>query len=122
MSWAIQLVIALAIFAGGMGAGIKYHSGLIAERDLTSEHERVKLQEKRIEHVDAAAVAFESDKAKIRTEYLTITKEIERVVQNPVYRNVCFDPSGVQLVNAAISPTIPAGEPTPAVPGPVAAD
>lgn len=37
MSWAIQLVIALAVFAGGMASGIKYHVGVVAQRDLKAE-------------------------------------------------------------------------------------
>jgi len=36
MSWAIQLVIALAIFAGGTATGIKYHVGVVAQRELAA--------------------------------------------------------------------------------------
>ena len=37
MSWALQLVLALAIFAGGGAAGIKWHAGVDAQRELAAE-------------------------------------------------------------------------------------
>ncbi len=40
MSWAIQLAIALAIFAGGTATGIKYHVGVVAQRELAAERLR----------------------------------------------------------------------------------
>ncbi len=36
MSWALQLVLAVCIFAGGTATGIKYHAGVIAQRDLAA--------------------------------------------------------------------------------------
>ncbi|MDB5777904.1 MAG: hypothetical protein JWP93_269 [Polaromonas sp.] len=37
MSWALQLVLALAIFASGGAAGIKWHTGVDAQRELAAE-------------------------------------------------------------------------------------
>lgn len=37
MSLPLQLVIAVAIFLGGMASGIKYHVGVVAQRDLAAE-------------------------------------------------------------------------------------
>jgi hypothetical protein len=122
MSWGLQLVIALAIFAGGGAAGIKYHVGVIAQRDLAAQGATAKELHRKTERIDVASVGHETDKAKIRTEFLTITEEVERVVEKPVYRDICFDDDGLRLITRAIGRGAPPGEPSPAVPGSAATD
>lgn len=59
----------------------------------------------------------ENEKAKII--YRTITREVDKIVERPVYRNVCFDAAGLSSVNAALAGALtPAGEPDSRVPGP----
>ena len=66
---------------------------------------------------NTAAVAHESDKVRIETEYRDVIKEVQRVVEKPVYRNVCLDPDGVSALNAAIARAYgDPGEPGNAVP------
>lgn len=117
MSWAMQLVIALAIFAGGLATGIKWHAGqdAIAENKARIEADRDRLR--RLDRHDAAATGHEADKAALRTEFLTITQEVERVTERPVYRDMCFDADGVRLVNAAAGAAPAASQPARAVPG-----
>lgn len=64
---------------------------------------------------DSAAAAHEADKARHRVEFQTIYSEVERVVEKPIYRNVCLDPDGLRALDAAIRGTA-AGEPAAAVP------
>lgn len=113
----LKLAICAAIFLAGAAGGIKFQSGLIAQRDLAANEAQAKATARRVDRIDNAAVAFESDKAKIRTEFLTITKEVERVIQNPVYRDVCLDADGLRIVNASINPATPASQPAPALSG-----
>ncbi len=40
MTWPLQLVLALTIFAAGGAAGIKYHAGVDARRELTAKELR----------------------------------------------------------------------------------
>ena len=56
---------------------------------------------------DAAAKGLEVRNAKARVIYRTITQAVDRIVEKPVYRNVCLDARGVCLGNAAISGTDP---------------
>jgi len=53
MSWALQLVLAIAIFVGGMAAGIKYHVGVVAQRDLAAARlvESDKIQQRKFSDV-----------------------------------------------------------------------
>lgn len=58
----------------------------------------------------------------IRTEAQIIYREVPRVVEKPVYRNVCIDPDGLRLISRAIRGSGGAGQPAPAVPGVAGAD
>lgn len=116
MSWALQLVLALVIFAGGMGAGIKYHVGVVAQRQVAAQLAEKKEHARKLDRADKAAAGHERDKEQIRTEFLTITQEVEHVVEKPVYRDMCFDDDGLRLIGAAIGRRPAASEPAPALP------
>lgn len=66
---------------------------------------------------DKAAEAHEVEKVKIRTEVQQIFTEVERVVEKPVYRNVCFDDDGLRQLQRAIGSGAGTGQPAPALPG-----
>ena len=117
VSWALQLALALVIFAAGGGAGIKWHAGINAQRELAEHEATAKATQKKLERIDQAAAGHEADKVQIRTQIKTIVQEVERVVEKPVYRDtVCFDDDGLRLIRAALGPTAAASEPAPAVP------
>lgn len=112
----IQIVIAAGIFLAGLATGIKYHAGqdAIAAQELA----KVQAQERqaKAEKIDTAAVKLEKAKETVRTQFVTIEKEIDRVVENIVYRNVCMDDAGLLQLNAAIGARPAASQPAPAVP------
>lgn len=116
MTLPLQLVLALAIFAAGGAAGIKWHAGIDAQKAMALHEATAKATQKTIERIDSAAVGHEADKVKIRTQIKTVIREVDRVVQDPSYSNICFDDSGMRAVRAAINPAAPASQPAPAVP------
>lgn len=122
MSLAIQLVLAALIFAAGAAGGIKWHAGqdAIKENARLQEIDRQRRQDEK--RVDSAAAGHEADKGAIRTQWLTITEEVERVVEKPIYRDVCLDVDGLRVLSDAIAPRAAASQPARAVPGPAAAD
>jgi len=69
--------------------------------------------------IDGAAVGFEKDKGAERTKFITITQEVERVIEKPFYvaSELCLDDDGLQQLNAARAPAAAASEPARAVPG-----
>lgn len=66
---------------------------------------------------DVAASGHETDKAKTRVQFKTIYQEVDRVVEKPVYRNVCLDDDGLRLIQAAIGAQPAASQPAPTLPG-----
>lgn len=66
-----------------------------------------------------ASTGHEQDRVRIQTEYVTIEKEVERVIDKIEYRDrACLDDDGVRVVNAAIRTTAAASEPSNGVPSP----
>lgn len=47
------------------------------------------------------AAALEVRLSELKANETTIIREREKIVDRPVYRNVCLDPAGVQLANDA---------------------
>ena len=118
----IKLALTAAIFLAGLASGVKIHAGLTAQRDLATLQAGAKEQARRVDKIDVAATGHEADKAHIRTQFKTIIKEVDRVVQNPVYLHVCFDDDGLRAARAAIGPAAPASQPAPALSEPARAD
>lgn len=64
-----------------------------------------------------ASSGHEADREKIRTEFVTITETVEKIVKEPIYLNVCFDDDGMRALSAAVSGNRPAASKLgPAVP------
>ena len=112
----IKLALIAGIFLAGVASGVKIQAGLTAQRDLATAQAGAKEQARRVDKIDAAAVGYEADKAHIRTQFKTIIKEVDRVVQKPVYLNICFDDDGLRAARAAIGPAATASQPAPALP------
>lgn len=68
--------------------------------------------------IDTAATGHEADKVQIRTEFITITQEVERVIEKPFYvaSEQCLDADGLRTLNAAIGAASPASQPARGVP------
>jgi hypothetical protein len=117
MTHYLVLAALLAGFAGGWKVQ-DWRAGA-NERDRLEAVDRQRRQDEKV--VDVAATGHEKDKVQIRTEFIPITQEIERVVEKPVYRDVCLDADGMRLLADAIQPRAAASQPARAVPGPAPA-
>ena len=65
---------------------------------------------------DMAATSHEADKVEIRTEFKTIYRDVEHVVEKPIYLNVCFDDDGLRVLAAATRARSAASKPAGTVP------
>lgn len=67
------------------------------------------------------AAKLEQTNAQEKIVYRTITQQVDRIVDRPVYRDRCIDDDGLRIARAAIAgaPTA-AAEPDGAMPGPAA--
>lgn len=113
-------VTALVAASLAFGAAWKTQNWRYASKELERQRVEARDQVKKIERGDEAATKHEGFKAKEEVRYVTRTKEVERIVERPVYRNICIDADGLRILNDEIAGREPASEPAPAVPGPAA--
>jgi hypothetical protein len=95
-------IIALAVLAGlgGIyGAGYRSGSNAVHDEWQTASREQ---RDRELKAGQKAAEKKESGDAKAKVVYRTITKEVERVVKEPVYSNVCLPVDGLRIARDAI--------------------
>lgn len=115
-------IIAALIAASFIGTYIK---GRTDGRRICNERiealiiESTEREQAAIRQANDAATQLEKAHAKIEIKYRTITKEVEKVVDRPVYIGKCMDDDGLRLVNAALTRSSPfAPKPTHPLPQP----
>lgn len=116
MIW-VRLAASIAALSVAFWAGWSVQDWRRYARELNAREDAAELQRLQARGADRAAVAHEDFKERERVVYQTITQTVDRIVDRPVYRNVCLDDDGVRAINAAVrgSDGNP-GEPAAAVP------
>jgi predicted metalloprotease len=114
-----HLVAALVAALVGFGSAWQVQDWRFgaAERDRIEAAQEV--ERLRAAQADAASSAHEQERAENRAKFRVIYKDVERVVEKPVYRDrECFDSDGLRILSEAISGGAgnAASEPAPAVP------
>ena len=109
LGWQAKLaewVIVLAV-VGGVGYYI-YHKGYGEAMQDVAIAQGI-ADKKQQDKYNLVAQELEDTKKKRQENVRTITKTVEKIIDNPIYRNVCISDSGLSVANAAIKgepPTI----------------
>jgi hypothetical protein len=96
------------LVVGALSAAIAFGSGWTVQgwkrdsADLSRQEDAAELVRLRARTADAAAVSNEEFKERERVVYQTITETVDRIVERPVYRNICLDPDGLRALSDAI--------------------
>lgn len=109
------LVVTLAALVAGFGAGWTTHSWKVGSAQAVELKAEAKATVQETARVDVVAEKHEATKTVLRTRERVILQEVERVVEKPVYRNVCFDDDGMRKLAKAVAPT---SQPTDPMRGP----
>lgn len=100
---------AAALILGAFGATYLYGRSAGADSVQLKWEEANRVQRAReAATANEAAIRLEGSREKDRIVYRTITKSVDKYIDRVELRNVCLDPVGVCLANAAISGTDPA--------------
>lgn len=102
--------LAAALIAGALAAGgaWRVQDWRYGAKEAARLEEVARDRMRAEKNIDVAATGYEKDKARIRTEFITITEEVERVIEKPVYRDVCLDADGLRVLSDAIRGPAPA--------------
>lgn len=112
----LYAVIALvAATLSGVGAW-NVQAWRYAAKDASRIEAQAELSRNDRKAAQSASEGFENDKAKTEIKYRTITRDVEKIVERPLYRNVCFDDGGLRAVRDALGTAGDTGQPQGAVP------
>ncbi|NHC02311.1 hypothetical protein G9F31_00740 [Acinetobacter sp. 187] len=53
--------------------------------------------------INKVSADYEAEKSKQRVQVETVTREVQKIVERPVYLNGCFDDDGLQQLNSLIA-------------------
>lgn len=95
------ILIVLAAAVGGFSAGWKSHSGIVSERELAAVNERQAAYDASIKRESVIAEKVASEVAKINANTRIIEREKLKIVERPVYSNVCLDADGLRIIEQA---------------------
>lgn len=108
--WLVGLAVA------GAAAGAWTARGYLEDSRRLAELRQQRLEEHRArERIDAASTRYEAARAGLDAEQRSLEKEVIRVVEKPVYRDVCLDDDGLRVLTDSIEGRDP-GQPAAAVP------
>lgn len=97
----VAIALAAAIASGTAVWNVqnwRFDSQRLAAAEQVREVEKFRRQA-----ANKGATAHEADKVRIHTEFVPITKEVEKIVERPVYKNICLDADGLAVLQQAIS-------------------
>ena len=116
-------IAAVVLILGAFGATYLYgrSAGTDSVRLEWEEASRVQ-RAREAATANEAALRLEGSREKERVVFKTITRSVDRLVDRPVYRNVCLDDDGLRLARCAIrgegADTCKPDQPVRGTPGP----
>jgi hypothetical protein len=114
-----HLIVGAVAAAVAFGGGWTAHGWRRDAAELKRQEDASELARLRARTADTAASTHEVFKENERVVYQVITETVDRIVERPVYRNVCLDADGLRALGDAIhGRASDPGKPAPAVPGP----
>lgn len=111
--WKFKTWIAIAVFFVLWVCQLAYSNHLAGQLKEADSKCIAKVQEIEQKHLKALAAKqdqinkvssdYEAEKSKQRVQVETVTREVQKIIDRPVYQRNCFDDSGVQLINSLIT-------------------
>jgi hypothetical protein len=99
----------LGVLAIGFAAGWVTHG-------WKTDSQKLQTVETTVAQVDNAAEKHEAARVQIRTQFRTIYRDVEKIIDRPVYHSACLDDDGLRQLQRAISGDTAASKPAGPVP------
>lgn len=114
---ALKAGVAVIAILGAFTAGWKVESWRWGAAETAVAEANIHAIEAQAAKNNVASAALATKEENVRVVTQTITRTVNKIVEKPVYRNVCLEPDGLRAVNSALAGQAPvAGQPDGAVP------
>ena len=111
--WKFKYWIAIAVFFVLWVCQLVYSNHLAGQlKDADSkciakikeiEQKSLKALAVKQDQINKVSSDYEAEKSKQRVKVETVTREVQKIIDRPVYQQYCFDDTGVQLINSLIT-------------------
>lgn len=111
--WKFKYWVAIAVFFVLWVGQIAYTNHLSGKLQDAESKCQVKIQKIEQQHLKALAekqntinqvsADYEKAKSEQRVQVETVTREVQKIIERPVYQQHCFDASGVSAINSLIT-------------------
>ena len=111
--WKYKKWIAIAVFIFLYLVQIAYTNHLSgklqeAEKNCSAKVQKLKDDQqkaliKKQNEVNKVSADYEQLKSEQRVKVETVTREVQKIIERPVYSNVCIDADGLRIINSLIT-------------------
>lgn len=111
--WKFKYWIAIAVFFVLWVVQIAYSNNLAGKlkqaeikciADIQKiEQQHLKALAEKQNQINQVSADYEKAKSEQRVHVETVTREVQKIIERPVYRNQCFDDDGMQQLNSLIA-------------------
>ena len=111
--WKYKHWIAIAVFFFlwvGQIAYTNYLSGKLRKADQQCTAKIQQIEKKHLKaltekqnQINQMSSDYEATRSEQRVQVETVTREVQKIIDRPVYLNHCFDDSGVSAINSLIT-------------------
>lgn len=97
----VYIILAVLVALGGTHTWAYRAGGENRENALRVAQQKEK--DKRAKKGNDAAANLETENAEAKQGFQVVTEYVDRFIDRPVYRNVCFDDDGLRAANAGLA-------------------
>ena len=111
--WKFKYWIAIAVLSFicfGQLAYTNHLSGKLQEAETVCTAKIQEIEQKQLKalaekqnEINKVSADYEAAKSAQRRQVETVTREVQKIVEHPIYLNNCFDDSGLQQLNSLIN-------------------
>ncbi|WP_149930552.1 hypothetical protein [Acinetobacter soli] len=111
--WKFKKWIAIAVFFFLYLAQIGYTnhlSGKLKKAEAACDEKIQKIEQANLKaltekqnQINKVSADYEKAKSEQRVQVETVTRKVQKIIERPIYNNVCFDDDGLQQINNLVS-------------------
>ena len=112
-AWKFKTWIAIAVLSFicfGQLAYTNHLSGKLQEAETVCTAKIQEIEQKQLKalaekqnEINQVSADYEAEKSVQHRQVETVTREVQKIVEHPIYLNNCFDDSGLQQLNSLIN-------------------